>query len=98
MIATAALAVHLLAKADFSRPGRRKMAGSVLDDGRRRSTRRKLACKSAFRAKSAHERRKVGGIIRSVAREMKFYRLNSRARPAPAAVNLLVVMKFIVQI
>jgi len=48
MIATAALAVHLLAKADFSRSGRRKMAGGVLDDGRRRSTRRQLACKSAF--------------------------------------------------
>ena len=32
MIATATLASHLLAEADFSRSGRRKMAGSVLDD------------------------------------------------------------------
>ena len=54
MIATAALAVHLLAEADFSRSGRRKMAGSVLDDGRRRSTRRSVAYKSGLRAKSAH--------------------------------------------
>ncbi len=74
------------------------MAGSVLDNGGCCSTRRQLARKSGLRAKSAHGRRKVGGIIRSVAREMKFYRLNSRARPARAAVNLLVVMKFIVQI
>ena len=99
MIATAALAGYLLAEADFSRSGRRKMAGSVLDNGGCCSTRRQLARKSRFfAAKSAHGRRKVGGIIRSVAREMKFYRLNSRARPARAAVNLLVVMKFIVQI
>ena len=95
MIATAALAGHLLAEADFSRSSSRKMAGSVLDDG---GARRPVAYKSAFRVQSAHERRKVGGIIQSVAREMKFYRLNSRARPARAAVNLLVVMKFIVQI
>ena len=71
------------------------MAGGVLDDS---SVRRPVAYKSAFRVQSTHGRRKVGGIIRSVAREMKFYRLNSRARPAPAAVNLLVVMEFIVQI
>ena len=57
-----------------------------------------VAYKSAFRVQSAHERRKVGGIIRSVACEMKFYRLHSRARPAPAAADLLAGMKFIVQI
>ena len=74
------------------------MAGGVLDDGRRRGIRGPVTYKSAFRVQGAHGRRKVGGIIRSVAREMKFYRLNSRARPARAAVNLLVVMKFIVQI
>ena len=39
MIATAALAGHLLAEADFSRSSRRKMAGSVLDDGGACSTR-----------------------------------------------------------
>ena len=33
MIATAAIAGHLLAEADFSRSGRRKMVGGVLDDG-----------------------------------------------------------------
>ena len=33
MIATAALAVHLLAEADFSRSGRCKATISVLDDG-----------------------------------------------------------------
>ena len=51
MIATAALAVHLLAKADFSRSGRRKMAGGVLDDG---GARRPVAYKSepfTFRAR-----------------------------------------------
>ena len=32
-IATAALAGRLLAEADFSRSGRRKMASGVLDDG-----------------------------------------------------------------
>ena len=48
MIATVALAVHLLAKADFSHSGRRKMAGGVLDGGRRRSTRRRLARKSGL--------------------------------------------------
>ena len=54
--------------------------------------------KALFAAQSAHERRKVSGIIRSIVREMKFYRLNSRARLTPAAANLLVGMKFIVQI
>ena len=63
MITTAALAGRLLAEADFSRSGRRKMASGVLDDGHCRSTRKRLARKSAFRTKSAHERRKVGGII-----------------------------------
>lgn len=33
MIATAALAGHLLAEAGFSRSGRRKATGGVLDDG-----------------------------------------------------------------
>lgn len=33
MIATAAFAGYLLAEADFSSSGRRKMAGGVLDDG-----------------------------------------------------------------
>ena len=32
MIATVALAVYLLAEADFSRSGRRKIVGGVLDD------------------------------------------------------------------
>ena len=54
MIATAALAVHLLAKADFSRSGRRKATGGVLDDGGDLSTRRPVAYKSAFRVQSAH--------------------------------------------
>ena len=39
MIATAALAGRLLAEAGFSRSGRRKMAGGVLDDGGARSAR-----------------------------------------------------------
>ena len=63
MIAIAELAVYLLAEVDFSRSGRCKMAGGVLDDGRRRSTRRPVAYKSSFRAKNVHWRRKVGGII-----------------------------------
>ncbi len=53
MIATAALAGRLLAEADFSRSGRCKMAGGVLDGGCC-STRRQLACKSGLFAKSAH--------------------------------------------
>ena len=71
MIATAALAAYLFAEADFSRSGRRKMVGSVLDDGSTRSTRSRLQ-KRAFRRSERALRRKVGGIIRSVAREMKF--------------------------
>ena len=47
MIATAALAVYLLAEAGFSRSGRRKMEGGVLDDGDR-GTRRQLARKSGL--------------------------------------------------
>ena len=39
MIATAALTAYLFAEADFSRSGRRKMAGGVLDDGGARSAR-----------------------------------------------------------
>jgi len=39
MIATVALAGYLLAEADFSRSGRRKMASGVLDDGSARSAR-----------------------------------------------------------
>jgi len=54
MITTAALAAYLLAKADFSRSGRRKMVGGVLDDGRRRGIRGPVAYKSAFCAQSAH--------------------------------------------
>ena len=45
------------------------MAGGVLDDG---GARRPVAYKSAFRVQSTHGRRKVGGIIRSVACEMNF--------------------------
>lgn len=48
MIATVALAVYLLAEADFSRSNRRKMASGVLDDGSTRSTRSRLQ-KRAFR-------------------------------------------------
>ena len=39
MIATAALAGHLLAEADFSRSGYCKATGDVLDDGGTRSAR-----------------------------------------------------------
>ena len=97
MIATAALADRLLAEADFSRSGRRKMVGSVLDDGGDCNARRShLLAKAGLRSERAL-RRKVSGIIRSVVREIKFfYRLNSRARPVSAAVNLLIGIKFIV--
>ena len=63
MIATAALAgSSLLAEVSFSRSGRRKMAGSVLDDGSTRSTRSRLQ-KRAFRRSERALRRKVSGII-----------------------------------
>ena len=72
MIATAALAGHLFAEADFSRSGRRKMVGSVLDDGGDCNARRShLLAKAGLRSERAL-RRKVSGIIRSVVREMKF--------------------------
>ena len=52
MIATVALAGYLLAEADFSRSGRRKMASGVLDDGTLAAL--AVAYKSVFRVQSAH--------------------------------------------
>ena len=57
MVATAELAGYLLAEVDFSRSGRRKMAGSVLDDGSTRSRLQKRAFRRSERALAAQGRR-----------------------------------------
>ena len=54
MIATAALAGYLLAEADFSRSGRRKMVGGVLDDGTTAVFAGRSLAKALFCVHSAH--------------------------------------------
>ena len=63
MIATAALAGHLLAEADFSRSSCRKMASSVLDDSDDCNARKPhLLTKAGLHSERAL-RRKVSGIV-----------------------------------
>jgi len=98
MIATAALAGWSLTEADLSCSGYCKATGDVLDDGGDHNARGRLQKRAFRRSERALAAQGRWHCLIRCARNEKFYRLNSRVRPASAAANLLVGMKFVVQI